>query len=312
MKNQKMIEIYIKLILLVILSIILINLRIDTNRNNIKYYKELNNYNQKRESYAPLNPNNCNNSNNIKWNIYNITSFNDINKINTSKLSFILKDKKVSILGDSISTFEGYSNNDIDTNDTIGDNKIYYNGNNYITDVNDTWWMKTANKIGFEILVNNSWSGDKVIQRGQKRCLELHDNTGDNAGTNPDIIAVYLGINDFRHNFTSEIFKENYDNMIKNMIHKYSEADIFLFNFVPNNSNKRTIEELEEYNEVVKEIAEKYNCTLVDLYRNTGIDEISMYSYMGDPSALHPNVKGMQAISDVLIDSLISKYVYNN
>jgi len=312
MKNQKMIEIYIKLILLVILSIILINLRIDTNRNNIKYYKELNNYNQKRESYAPLNPNNCNNSNNIKWNIYNITSFNDINKINISKLSFILKDKKVSILGDSISTFEGYSNNDIDTNDTIGDNKIYYNGNNYITDVNDTWWMKTANKIGFEILVNNSWSGDRVTKRGQTRNVELHDNTGDNAGTNPNIIIVYLGINDFRHNVTINIFKESYNQMIKNMINRYPEADIFLFNYVPNDSNTRTLEELEEYNEVVKNTAEKYNCTLVDLYNESGINETTMYSFMGDLTALHPNIEGMQAISDVLIDSLISKYVYNN
>lgn len=213
-KDKKILKNFAIIFILLIISII-ISLNndkhnyIDKNNHslylggNYNIYLHLNNQTKKDYCYK-LNPNSSISSNNLRWGVYNKnkTAFKDIDieKININKLRTILKGKKLSILGDSISTYIGYSNDSINTNNTIGNNKLYYKGTNYITDVNDTWWMRTSNETGLEILVNNSWSGDKVIQRGQKRCLELHDNTGDNAGTNPDIIAVYLGINDFRHN----------------------------------------------------------------------------------------------------------------
>ena len=86
------------------------------------------------------------------------------------RLKEALGGKRISILGDSISTFPGYSNNP-EYNSSIGGNALWYKGDNYITDVNETWWMQTINRTGMILNVNNSWSGDTVTGRGVARAL---------------------------------------------------------------------------------------------------------------------------------------------
>lgn len=268
-----------------------------------------------------------------------------------NELSEILKGKNFSILGDSISTFSGYSNNASNTNNTIGSNDIYYNGSNYITDVNQTWWKQVANKTQMNVLVNNSYSGDKLSTKGQTRCVQLHDNTGENAGTNPDVIAVYLGINDYNDNLIAgsyetinwqtlivknqegiysygipKTFAEYYAVMLHKLTSTYNQkmyveekdvtqqttkADIFLFTHVPNDKNSRPISDLLTYNKIIEKLAERYNCTIVDLYNDSGITNNNKSEYMGDSDALHPNIDGMKLIADCFWDVLYNKYAIN-
>ena len=133
----------------------------------------------------------------------------------------------LSIIGDSISTFDGYSNsttyNPLYNSTTAATFNPYYDDDNenkadraHIA-VGDTWWMQTAEALGMNLLVNNSWSGSRVMldyadgqttltngnfyrsdgtlgftSAGYKdRCVNLHKGT-----KNPDIIAVFLGTND--------------------------------------------------------------------------------------------------------------------
>ncbi len=73
--------------------------------------------------------------------------------------------KKVSILGDSISTFDGVSNNP-EYNSTIGDNHAFYLdgslawGSGGMT-LHDTWWQQVIDALGMELCVNNSYTGTK-------------------------------------------------------------------------------------------------------------------------------------------------------
>ena len=252
-----------------------------------------------------------------------------------------LNGKNFSILGDSISTFAGYSNDSTNTNSTIGSNAVYYQGSNILTNVNQTWWKQLATITSMNVLVNNSWSGEKVTTNGSSggtsRCEQLHDNTGDNAGTNPDIIAVYLGINDYDHNVTAGSFEsidwdtlivdnndgtftygsattfaDYYAIMVHKMVVKYNQTDIFLFTHVPNGSNSRPISDLEKYNDIITKIANKYGCTIVDLYNDSGITNANKTSYMGDGNqALHPNALGMDLITECFWNVLYNKYVAN-
>lgn len=225
------------------------------------------------------------------------------------ELQVVIGGKNLSLLGDSITTFAGYSNDAVNTNSTIGSNAIYYTGSNYITDVNDTWWKQTANNAGLNVLVNNAWSGDKVTGRGQTRNVQLHDDTGDNAGTNPDIIIVYLGINDYDGGVAATTFATSYDTMISNMMTKYPDADVFLLNYVPNSANSRAASDMEAYNKVVASTATKYNATLVDINKESGITATNKCSYMGDSNCLHPNVTGMTTIANVVTNVLYNTYV---
>ena len=225
------------------------------------------------------------------------------------ELQSVIGGKNISFLGDSITTFQGYSNDATNTNSTIGSNAIYYTGSNYVTNVNDTWWKQTANNAGLNVLVDNAWSGDRVTSRGQTRNTQLHDDTGENAGTNPDIIVVYLGINDYDGGVAVSTFETSYDTMIKNMMEKYTEADVFLLNFVPNNANSRATSDMEAYNKVVADTATKYGATLVDIYKESGITASNKCTYMGDSSCLHPNVAGMTAMANVVTKTMYNKYV---
>lgn len=234
--------------------------------------------------------------------------------VTTSTLSSVLSGKNFSILGDSISTFAGYSNDSTNTNSTIGSNAVFYNGSNIITDVNNTWWMQAANETGMNLLVNNSYSGDQVGNRGMTRAMQLHDDTGTNSGTNPDIIAVYIGINDIKDGKSLENFTTNYNTMISNIRTTYADAEIFVFTHVPyyyNSATNKTVtnETLETFNAVIRDIAsETDRCNVVDLYNDSGINSENYTQYMGD-EGLHPNNAGMDKITETFINALTEKYV---
>lgn len=97
--------------------------------------------------------------------------------------------------------------------------------------------------------------------------------------------------------------------MIKNMMEKYTKADVFLLNFVPNNANSRATSDMEAYNKVVADTATKYGATLVDIYKESGITASNKCTYMGDTSCLHPNVAGMTAMANVVTKTMYNKYV---
>ena len=60
--------------------------------------------------------------------------------------------KKISILGDSYSTFKGYV--------TPDKNLVWYPANqNDVTKVEQTWWRQFLNNYGYVLEVNNPYSG---------------------------------------------------------------------------------------------------------------------------------------------------------
>ena len=129
----------------------------------------------------------------------------------------------ISVLGDSITAFENYSNGTAanTTNNTLAGGRVWFpmterefdsegnpidKGTGEITEAEHIWIYRAAQSLGANILVNNSWSGSAVHfwQYGvegmwQDRVVQLHDNTGANSGQEPDIIVVYMGTNDFKY-----------------------------------------------------------------------------------------------------------------
>ena len=94
--------------------------------------------------------------------------------------------------------------------------------------------------------------------------------------------------------------------MISNMVQNYEDADVFLFTLNARSGMERTVAEMEAFNTVIEETAKTYNCTLVDLYYDSGMNFTNTNKYTGD--GLHPNAEGMDLITDVFIDALIEKY----
>lgn len=218
----------------------------------------------------------------------------------------------ISILGDSISTFPDYSNGTAanTTNSTITNGATYYPLGDVST-VENTWWYKAAKAMNAEILVNNSWSGScmyythaDTVGAYVDRCVQLHDDTGDNAGQEPDIIAVYLGTNDIGAysddpgsceaiDFTQLIVAENgsvtyaepqnvieaYAIALDKISRRYSDAEVYCFTLLPNVCDSTR---LDSYNTSVKNLASHFGMYIVDLY-NCGVTGTSPHHHLWLP-----------------------------
>ena len=125
--------------------------------------------------------------------------------------------KYVSVIGDSISTFTGYSNN-TSYNNTIGLNEVWYSGLDNVASWKATYWGRLIKDLDMKLCVNNSRSGKTVYGRPEDnykdssifRATELDNDNGTpndpSDDISPNIILFYMGIND-----TNSPFGDLYD-----------------------------------------------------------------------------------------------------
>ena len=247
-----------------------------------------------------------------------------------------LDGKTISILGDSISTFSGVSNN-TSYNSTIGSNAVYYSEGTLGVYRGDTWWQQIIDALGMELLVNNSWSGSTVFypRKGESsvgygdRCVNLHNDT---TGEEPDVIIVFLGTNDFSYyqstlgtadiDYDSLITAdgyvmptstcEAYAIMLHKMIARYPDAEIYCLGMAARrNPDKEDsyadVGQPTAFNAELKTIVERFGATYVDL-ENCGIDaDAEVFDrYMGD-GRVHPNAAGMDMITEAVVSVLLGE-----
>ena len=99
---------------------------------------------------------------------------------------------KVSILGDSYSTYDGW----------IPEGHAVWYGpgrGNDVQDVKDTWWYRLIDENGLQLEKNNSWSGATICNtgyRGEDYSDRSFLNRSGSLGENPDLIFVFGGTND--------------------------------------------------------------------------------------------------------------------
>lgn len=99
---------------------------------------------------------------------------------------------KVSILGDSYSTFENWipEGNEPWYGPAIG---------NDVKQVEDTWWFRLIEDNGLQLEKNDSWSGATISYTGyggEDYSPRSFITRADRLGDNPDIIFVFGGTND--------------------------------------------------------------------------------------------------------------------
>lgn len=112
-------------------------------------------------------------------------------------------DKCFSLIGDSISTFNGVTNN-AQTNATLSKNAVYYTINTTVYQASKTYWGKLAQDTGMDLCVINSWSGGTAYGlKGGDDMLTRSYNLATKNGTTPDVIFLYYGINDMNNSPSS-------------------------------------------------------------------------------------------------------------
>jgi len=232
--------------------------------------------------------------------------------------------KVISIMGDSISTFTGY------TPVADGFNLAHrnrYPQNNLSTDVNETWWMQVLTELDAKLGINDSWAGSRVLNVSDTNSGDLGPDAAmasltriQNLGANgtPDVILFYGGTNDIGGSVTLGTFDPDtapteadltatkwnsladaYVAAILRMRHYYPKAEIVAM--LPTyTSSYYTNDELAEYNAILAAICEHYGVVYTDL-RDCGLT----VSDLGD--GIHPNAKGFDYITDAVLDVLLNE-----
>ena len=232
--------------------------------------------------------------------------------------------KVISILGDSISTFAGY----IPIADGFNLEHIArYPQDNLLTDVNETWWMQLISQLDAKLGINDSWRSTEVFNYiteevnssydGTKACmasLTRIQNLGSN-GT-PDVILFYGGTNDITGrrplvtfdpqtapaevdltSVTWDTVTDAYVAAIMRLQYYYPNTQIVAM--LPTFTSTNTDSIIEEYNSVFAAICEHYGVSYIDL-RYCGISTADL------PDGTHPNAKGMDDITEMVLEELLS------
>ena len=101
--------------------------------------------------------------------------------------TFLSKDMKVSILGDSYSTFQGY----LSPNSNLS---YYPKSQTGVTEVTQTWWHQFISQNQLYLDCNNSYSGSTMALKPRVKgssYVERYPELG-----NPDLIFIFGGTND--------------------------------------------------------------------------------------------------------------------
>lgn len=239
----------------------------------------------------------------------------------------LLKDKYISILGASTSTYNGYSNSTL-YNSTIGGNANYYVSK---VKVDETWWMKTINELDMKLCVNNSWSGSCVstaIDANNKagcmdRATQLHN---DILGIDPDVIVLIIGGNDAlkglpvgTYTDSGDIYDANtgkyigdctkfaqaYATLVHKVKNRYPDASVYVCSML--HWQPKSGSNLLEYNDAIKKIADEFDVTYVDFYNGTDISPATKDTYLFT-DGVHPNAAGFAQMSHCIVEVLKDTY----
>ncbi|OUO28735.1 SGNH/GDSL hydrolase family protein [Eubacterium sp. An3] len=129
--------------------------------------------------------------------------------------------KRISILGDSVSTFAGITPPEA----------LFYDAwrqeETGVTSPDDTWWMQVIQGMGGMLGVNNSYAGSTVSGgfmtsgTSEKRLRTL------SAEGEPDMILVAMGANDWGFGVHPQEFEYEYRRMLQRMKRLYPRAEIW-------------------------------------------------------------------------------------
>ena len=222
------------------------------------------------------------------------------------------ENKYFSLLGDSISTLEGCSQPDF---------AAFYDWEKKLLSgvltTADTWWGQVIDALGGRLLVNNSFSGSTVCKLpayeiesygcSDERTGSLHTD-----GQNPDVILVYLGTNDWGQGLAPVpsvgragglcVFSEAYRAMLDKLRKNYPQAELWCFTLAVSKFPEGPFpycyrgHYMDEYCNVIRDLAEEYGCRLIDLYRTAAPYETI--------DGFHPNAQGMQTLAKGVISAL--------
>lgn len=203
--------------------------------------------------------------------------------------------KKVSILGDSYSTFLGYV--------APEKNKCFYRPTskfpNDVHDVKNTWWWILNEELDYVLIKNNSYSGATICNTGyakndysDRSFVTRMRNIGD-----PDILFIFGGTNDCWASVPLGDFK--YSKWSKQDLYKFRPAFCFMLNYL-----KTAHPQMRIINICNSDLDGEYNASMAEICKHYKVENIQLENI--DKQHQHPSILGMKQIVEQ-IKNVINK-----
>lgn len=210
----------------------------------------------------------------------------------------MLKKKYLSILGDSISTYKGVSN-DASVNSTLIYNPYYYREP---MPSEKTYWHIVIDRFGLTLCVNNSWSGGNLSGRDNPDSgVNRVEHLSRDDGTSPDIIIVFMGINDLGRRVDKEVFAKDYLKTLMTVKERHPNARVCCVN-IPDR-DVAVKERTEIFNSAIEDAVASAgeNFFIADLFHSRLNNDCY---YMNTLDGLHPDEDGMRMIADIVTEAI--------
>lgn len=207
--------------------------------------------------------------------------------------------KIISILGDSISTYEGY---------TVHQGLFYDRFIQMISgvkSVQDTWWMQVIDKMGGQLGVNDSFAGSTVSGNVSISGTALKRLKALGANGEPDVILVSMGTNDWGSYVMPDDFRAAYRQMLMGITMLYPDAEIYCATII----RGRDPEDMSDlfmnvegcispmiYSDIIRQVAGEYAAHVADLEK--------YHTEYHTIDGIHPNAEGMQEIAQMWLNEI--------
>lgn len=238
----------------------------------------------------------------------------------------LLEGMGLSILGDSISTFDGW---------IPAECVVFFPFDGNVTNVSQTWWMQLLKDTRMELCSNSSSSGSTCVGDsfsiddpkygcGGYRISSL----AGKQGIMPDIIIVYMGTNDVLMGIplgdndgtklveegVIENFSDAYCLILDKLASEYPVAEIYCCTLLPmgdwgvdepfvNFTNGIGLTS-EDYSKQIQTIAENKGVSVIDLYHcGIEIDNLDVMTSDG----VHPTPEGMKCVEQAVLSAVEEK-----
>lgn len=211
--------------------------------------------------------------------------------------------KNLSVVGDSLSAFEGYI--------PTGYYPQYPSGDVTLPDM---WWYQVARNLGMNISRINACAGSGVTHLTWSTELAevaespLRGTKLDVPGSTPDVILVWIGGNDMLMEASHEYIAEEYRKLMQNIADTYPDAEVYMCTYYVSALNY--VDPEGWLNQEIEKIAGEFNAGLINA-ADCGIDTNNQGQYLLDPDenynnlGMHPNKAGFDLIADTITEELI-------
>lgn len=209
-----------------------------------------------------------------------------------------MQTKTLSILGDSISTYRDVSNDKNARYSTWGNPYFYKDP----FPLEKTYFMRVMDALGYSLCVNNSWSGGNLSGEAEfagvnRACALARDD-----GTVPDLVLVFMGINDLGRRVPASVFGDAYRQTLRTIAQCYPGAQVCCVT-LPDRDFRITAQTM-QFNEQITRAVEQMGAGffLADLFPCPALKDDAYYDNTVD--GLHPDEDGMRIIADVILDAI--------